>query len=67
MAKDKKKKDKDRKNRDKLARAQREANRVGLTTLFAATADEPGLRTYAAADSAGASTYRLGRTRSGRS
>ena len=42
-----------------LARAQREANRVGLTTLFAATADEPALRTYAAADTGGGLTVRI--------
>jgi predicted amidohydrolase YtcJ len=42
-----------------LDRAQREANRYGLTTLFAATADEPALRTYAAADRAGRLTVRV--------
>jgi predicted amidohydrolase YtcJ len=42
-----------------LARAQREANRFGITTMFAATADEPALRTYAAADKAGRLTIRV--------
>ncbi|HEU5042258.1 MAG TPA: amidohydrolase family protein, partial [Gemmatimonadales bacterium] len=42
-----------------LERAQRLANGFGLTTLFAATADEPALRTYAAADRAGRLTVRV--------
>ncbi|HYC31451.1 MAG TPA: amidohydrolase family protein [Gemmatimonadales bacterium] len=42
-----------------LERAQREANRFGITTMFAATADEPALRTYAAADRAGRLTVRV--------
>jgi predicted amidohydrolase YtcJ len=42
-----------------LDRAQRRANAFGLTTLFAATADEPALRTYSAADRAGRLTVRV--------
>ena len=42
-----------------LERAQREANRFGITTMFAATADEPALRTYAAADKAGRLSVRV--------
>lgn len=42
-----------------LERAQREANRYGITTVFAATAGEPHLRAYAAADRAGTLTLRV--------
>ncbi|HEX6107646.1 MAG TPA: amidohydrolase [Gemmatimonadales bacterium] len=42
-----------------LARAQREANRFGITSLFAATADEAHLRAYTAADRAGELTVRV--------
>jgi predicted amidohydrolase YtcJ len=42
-----------------LERALREANRFGITTLFAATADEAALRAYAGADRAGRLTARV--------
>ena len=42
-----------------LERAQREANRYGITTLFAATADEAALGAYAGADRAGRLTVRV--------
>jgi predicted amidohydrolase YtcJ len=42
-----------------LDRAQRQANRLGITSLFAATADEAGLRAYTAADRAGRLTVRV--------
>jgi predicted amidohydrolase YtcJ len=42
-----------------LQRAQREANRFGITSVFAATADEPELATYADADRAGTLTVRV--------
>ena len=42
-----------------LERAQREANAFGITSVFAATAGEPDLRAYAAADRAGALTLRV--------
>jgi predicted amidohydrolase YtcJ len=42
-----------------LDRAQRRANRFGITSLFAATADEAGLRAYTAADRAGRLTVRV--------
>ena len=42
-----------------LNRAQREANAFGITSIFAATADEPDLATYAEADRAGTLTLRV--------
>ena len=42
-----------------LDRALREASRFGITTLFAATADEAALRTYSTADLAGRLTARI--------
>ena len=42
-----------------LDRAQRLANRLGITSVFAATADEAGLRAYTAADRAGRLTVRV--------
>ena len=42
-----------------LERAQREANAFGITSIFAATADEPDLAAYAEADRAGALTLRV--------
>jgi predicted amidohydrolase YtcJ len=42
-----------------LERAQRHANALGITSLFAATADEAGLRAYTAADRAGRLTLRV--------
>jgi hypothetical protein len=44
---------------DGLERAQREANRFGITSVFAATADEPDLATYADADRAGTLSLRV--------
>jgi predicted amidohydrolase YtcJ len=42
-----------------LERAQQEANAFGITSVFAATADEPDLATYADADRAGTLTLRV--------
>jgi len=42
-----------------LERAQRLANGFGITTVFAAVAGEPHLRTYAAADRSGTLTFRV--------
>jgi hypothetical protein len=42
-----------------LERAEREANRFGITTVFEADAREPELRTYAAADRDGRLTFRV--------
>jgi predicted amidohydrolase YtcJ len=42
-----------------LERAQKEANRFGITTVFEADAGEPELRTYAAADRSGTLTFRV--------
>ena len=42
-----------------LERAQRLANRFGITTIFSASTDEPDLRTYAAADRNGSLTLRV--------
>ena len=42
-----------------LDRAQREANGFGITSIFAATADEPDLATYADADRAGTLSLRV--------
>jgi predicted amidohydrolase YtcJ len=42
-----------------LERAEREANRFGITSVFAATADEPELATYTDADRAGSLTFRV--------
>jgi predicted amidohydrolase YtcJ len=42
-----------------LERAEKEANRFGITTVFEADAREPELKTYAAADRAGKLTFRV--------
>jgi predicted amidohydrolase YtcJ len=42
-----------------LERAEKEANRFGITTVFEADAGEPELRTYAAADGPGKLTFRV--------
>jgi predicted amidohydrolase YtcJ len=42
-----------------LARAQRLANEVGITTIFNATTAEPGLRAFAAAEREGSLTLRV--------
>jgi hypothetical protein len=42
-----------------LKRAQELANRFGITTVFSAATDEPGLRTFGAADSQGTLTLRV--------
>src|SRR6185312_9203990 len=42
-----------------LERAERLANRFGITTVFSASTDEAGLRTFAEADRKGTLTFRV--------